>query len=90
MRTDTDSEKPHRYNSTHYLPPLAPVSHPSKVTALVGRRCLVECFLNGHKLQALCDTGSQVSIIDERWKDEYLPSAVLTDVSEKSYNIDFK
>ncbi|KAK0137920.1 hypothetical protein N1851_025866 [Merluccius polli] len=48
----------------------------------MGRQCLVECYLNGHQLQALWDTGSQVSIIDEKWKEEYLPTTKLRDVSE--------
>lgn len=63
-------------------PPLVQVGHPHKVTSLVGRQCLVECYLNGHQLQALWDTGSQVSIIDEKWKEEYLPTTKLRDVSE--------
>lgn len=46
------------------LPP-AQVNTPHKVTSLVGRQCLVECLLDGHRLQALWDSGSQVSIIDE-------------------------
>ena len=33
-------------------------------------------------MQVLWDTGSQVSIIDERWKDEHLPTTELRDVSE--------
>ena len=64
-------------------PPLLPrVGRPRKVTSLVGRQCLVECYLNGHHLQALWDTGSQVSVIDERWKEEYFPTTRLRDVSE--------
>ena len=67
----------------HKAPPiLIQPAHPHKVTSLVGRQCLVECFLNGHQVQVLWDTGSQVSIIDERWKQEYWPSARLKDVSE--------
>lgn len=37
-----------------------------------GRQCLVKCHLNNHQVQALWDTGPQVSIIDERWKEEKL------------------
>ena len=37
-------------------PPPTRVGHPHKVTSLVGRQCLVECYLNGHQLQALWDT----------------------------------
>lgn len=52
------------------------------VTALVGRQCLVECYLQGQRTQALWDTGSQVCIIDEQWKDEHLPGVTLRNVTE--------
>lgn len=79
----SDNEKsPCKDKSAHYLPPQVPAGHTHKVTSLVGRQCLIECYLSGHQLQALWDTGSQVSIIDEAWKTEYLPSARLRDVSE--------
>lgn len=78
-----NSEKsPSKDTSVHYLPPLTALGNPRRVTSLVGRQCLVECYLNGHQLQALWDSGSQVSIIDERWKEEYLRDATLRDVSE--------
>lgn len=38
-------KKPHRHNNTHCLPPLAPVSHPCKVTARFGRPCLVDSWM---------------------------------------------
>jgi len=81
----------HKRNCTHLPsasenantpPPLARVGHPHKVTSLVGRQCLVQCYLNGHQLQVLWDTGSQVSIIDERWKEEYFPTTRLRNVLE--------
>lgn len=80
--TRDSGKSPRKDKSAHYLPPLAPVGHPHKVTSLVGRQCLAECYLNGHQLQALWDTGSQVSIIDERWKRDYLPNTRLRDISE--------
>ena len=83
LTSDSDREK-HccKETNAHYVPPQFQVGHPHKVTSLVGRQCLVECYLNGHQLQALWDTGSQVSVIDERWKEQYLPNARLRDVSE--------
>lgn len=83
LKIDSTSE---RFSCTeenaHSLPSLAQGCHPRKVTSLVGRQCLIECHLNRHHLQALWDTGSQVSVIDERWKEESLPNARLRDVSE--------
>lgn len=49
---------------------------------LVGKRCLVECLIQGLKTQALWDTGSQVCIIDEQWKREHVPREKLRDISE--------
>ncbi|KAK2855024.1 hypothetical protein Q7C36_006893 [Tachysurus vachellii] len=57
------------------------VNQHSSVTSLVGRQCLVECYLQGQRFQALWDTGSQVCVIDEAWKEEYLPEVPLRDVS---------
>lgn len=58
------------------------VNQQSPVTSLVGRQCLVECYLHGQRCQALWDTGSQVCVIDEVWKQEYLPEVPLRDVSD--------
>lgn len=83
LKIDSSSEKLFcTEENAHSLPSLAQVCHPHKVTSLVGRQCLVECHLNHQHLQALWDTGSQVSVIDERWKEESLPNARLRDVSE--------
>ena len=35
----------------------------SKLIRLVGRRCLVKCFLSGISTEALWDTGAQVSLV---------------------------
>lgn len=58
------------------------INPPRKVTSLVGRQCLVECYLNGLKIQALGDSGSQVCIVDERGKEEYLSTEKLKNVPE--------
>ncbi|KAL1249455.1 hypothetical protein QQF64_020460 [Cirrhinus molitorella] len=57
------------------------VNQHSPVTSLVGRQCLIECYLHGHRVQALWDKGSQVCVIDELWKQEYLSDVPLRDVS---------
>lgn len=43
---------------------------------------MVECYIQGKKVQALWDTGSQVSIIDEQWKVKYMPDETLKNISE--------
>lgn len=52
------------------------------VTELVGKKCLVNCYIHGQRIQVLWDTGSQVSAIDEVWKAENLPNIELRDIAE--------
>lgn len=49
---------------------------------LVGKRCVIDCYIQGCKTQALWDTGSRVSIVSEKWKKTHLPSEQLRNVSE--------
>ena len=78
----------------HPYPQVNQLSHPrangtrtnkdshSRLVALVGKRCIVECYIQGCRTQALWDTGSQVCIVDEKWKRRHLPCEKLRDVSE--------
>ena len=52
------------------------------LVALVGKRCMVECYIQGFRTLALWDTGSQVCIVDEKWKKRHLPHEKLRDISE--------
>lgn len=52
------------------------------VRELVGKKCIIRCFIHKHKTQALWDTGSQVCAIDEIWKESYLPDLPLRDITE--------
>lgn len=54
----------------------------TQLVDLVGKHCVVDCYIQGCKTQALWDTGSQVSIVNEKWKKTHLPSERLRDVSE--------
>lgn len=54
----------------------------STVSELVGKKCVIWCFLHKQKIQALWDTGSQVCAVDEIWKNSHLPDFPLRDVSE--------
>lgn len=58
-----------------------PVKTPT-VRELVGKKCIIKCYLNKQKVQALWDTGSQVCTIDEVWKASHLPDVPLKDVAE--------
>ncbi|GAA6081821.1 uncharacterized protein LOC106567938 [Tachysurus ichikawai] len=52
------------------------------VATLLGKQCLIDCYIHGVKTTSLWDTGSQVCIIDEWWKNNVLPYAKLRLVSK--------
>ena len=52
------------------------------ITRLVGRKCTVQCSLNGVTTTALWDTGAQVSIVSSAWLQEHLPKAKIQGVEE--------
>ena len=49
---------------------------------MVGKKCVIRCFLHKERIQALWDTGSQICAIDEVWKETHLPDVKLRDVAE--------
>ena len=53
-----------------------------KLAKLIGRKCTVDCFLDGVKSKVLWDTGAQVTIVSKSWLDELFPEKELKDVSE--------
>ena len=58
-----------------YVSHLTP-SQQSKVVQLVGKRCTVDCLLNGKQVEALWDTGAQCSVI---------PKSLVNSLFEKPY-----
>ncbi len=52
------------------------------VASLIGKRALVQSYLNGLAVTSLLDSGSQVSIVSRAWKEEYLPDLRINSVSE--------
>ena len=53
-----------------------------KIVKLIGDKCLITCSLQGTKMQALLDTGAQVSIISKSILAEHFPEEEIHDVSE--------
>lgn len=53
-----------------------------KMAPLIGRKYLIDCYIQSQMTRALWDSRSQVTIIDERWKGENLPNVKLRDVGE--------
>lgn len=55
--------------------------HP-RLENLIGPRCMVDCFFECVPVQALLDTGSQVTIINEEWKNICFPHIETRKLSE--------
>ena len=53
-----------------------------KVSKLVGRKCLINCKLNGIELTALFDTGAQVSIISLKQLRNHFPLVEIQDIKD--------
>lgn len=54
----------------------------AQIAPLVGKKYLIDCYIQGLEIQALWDSGSQVTIIDELWKKVHLPDTRIRDISE--------
>lgn len=54
----------------------------SKLTKLVGRRCVVSCLIQGKTVDALWDTGAQVCVVSKNWKETNLPNEPVRDIHE--------
>ncbi len=52
------------------------------IIKLIGSKALTHCNLNGLPVRALLDTGAQVSIIDCKWKEQYLPDVEVRPLRE--------
>lgn len=55
---------------------------------LVGKKYLIDCYIQGQQVRALWDSGSQVTVVSEQWKAEHLPQVTLKDISEIIENND--
>ena len=72
-------------NEGVYLSHLSPKEH-TTVVQLVGRKCMVNCTLNGQQTEALWDTGAQVSIISRDWVQNNLQECTVQPV-EKLFGV---
>lgn len=59
-----------------------PLKKDSTLVNLVGQKRSISCYIQRKKTQALWDTGSQVSGVDEAWKAENIPDVKLVDIAE--------
>lgn len=64
-----------------YVSHISPRHH-SQLLRLIGKKCVVTCYLEDVKTQALWDTGSQVCLISEAWRKKYIPKTRLRGTEE--------
>ena len=67
--------------SGHFISHLMPKQR-SKLVGLIGNKCTVNCILNGKVMEALWDTGAQVSIISGHFLDRTFPDLKVREILE--------
>ncbi len=70
-----------RLEGSIYAAHLSP-KRKAQLLNLIGKKCTVNCFLDGVPTQVLWDTGSQVCLINEKWRKKYLPHTKVRDTEE--------
>ena len=53
-----------------------------RVANLIGEKCLLNCFLNGHASSVLVDTGAQVSMIEQRYLRQHFPGVDVENIQD--------
>ena len=53
-----------------------------RIVKLVGRKCVVDCYLDDKLTEALWDTGAQVSIVSEDFLESQLPTVQRRDIKQ--------
>lgn len=54
----------------------------AKLVNLIGKRCIVQCQLDGMPVEALWDTGAQACIINDQWRKRNLPHHTVRPLAE--------
>lgn len=70
-----------RLEGSIYAAHLSP-KRKAQLLNLIGKKCTVNCYLDGVPTQVLWDTGSQVCLINEKWRKEHLPHTKVRDTEE--------
>ena len=70
-----------RLAGSAYVSHISPRHH-SQLLRLIGKRCMVSCYLDGVKTQALWDTGSQVCLINDTWRKKCIPKVKVRSTEE--------
>ena len=78
---DTNKKELEAAHSGHFVTHLNPKQR-TTLERLVGRKCIVKCYLNDQPVEVLWDTGAKVSIIPENLLKRILPGVTIKDISE--------
>lgn len=54
----------------------------AQLLSLVGKKYIINCLLDGVNTKALWDTGSQMCLINEKWRQQQIPHAIVSDLAE--------
>lgn len=65
-------------NTVQYLP----FKHQSQLVGLIGKRCIVSCYMDNYPVRVLWDTGAQSCIINEPWRQQHLPHTIIRPVPD--------
>lgn len=47
----------------------------NRLAKLIGKRCMLTCYLDGVQTDMLLDSGAQVTILEKSWLEKHLPDA---------------
>lgn len=56
--------------------------HQLKLLNLIGKKCIINCLIDGVATKALWDTGSQICLINEEWRVSHLPHTTVHSMEE--------
>lgn len=54
----------------------------TRLLNLIGKKYVISCSLNDVETKALWDTGSQVCLVNESWRQENMPNTTVRDLTE--------
>lgn len=71
-RSKTSNHKQKTFTMRH-APARNKIRRGNRVAKLIGKRCMLTCYLNGVKTDMLLDSGAQVTIVTRSWLQGHLP-----------------
>lgn len=57
-------------------------SSKTRAAQLIGRKCMLSCWLNGVLTEMLLDTGAQVSMVGKTWVEKFLPNVPIKPIED--------